>query len=244
MTNIALALAFVLSSLLSPGGRVLRMIIDEPVLQSLPPHEGYLLLAFANYWIPAVLVYALFRLTKAFDWLRPCKAIHVLFGLANVLIVLYVTVRIFASTVQGGGASFAVMSFAPFIIFPAWAMLAIGLVWLVTRSIRNHSEPIHTESHAIGFSERIALILILVIPVGVVVSALYLTDNAPLKLANEAEELFLERCKEAGERIIEAPQNVQSVYLDRDGGQYFNNIVNGVYGGHGGSILGKHSPIP
>lgn len=74
MVNIALALVFAISSLFSPGGRILGMALGGPVLQSLPPYQGHLLLAFANYWIPAVLAYLLLRLARADSWLRPRKA--------------------------------------------------------------------------------------------------------------------------------------------------------------------------
>lgn len=160
-------------------------------------------------------------------------------GLANVLIVLYVAARVFASTVQGGGVSFVVMSFAPFIILPAWSMLGIGLGWLVVRSIRSRNEPTRSNPRAFGIGDAIALIAVLGIPAAVVASTLFLADNAPFRLAKEAEVLFHERCKSAAERIIGTPQDVQSVYLDRDGREDFDNIVKGVYGEHGSGILGE-----
>lgn len=239
MLNIALALAFAFSSLLSPGGRILRLAIEEPVLHSLPPYQGHLLLAFANYWVPAVIAYLALRLLRANSWLWPRPAIHVLLGLANALIVFYFAARVFASTVQGGGASFAVMSFAPLVIFPAWAMLAAGLIWLAFRSIRNRQKTQPIGSRALGIGEGIAIAMALGIPAVAVASTLFLTENAPFRLAKEADKLFNEKCKSAGEVIINHPQNVQSIYLDQDGGQYFDNIVNGVYGSYGSSILGE-----
>jgi hypothetical protein len=239
MVNVALAIAFAISSLFSPGGRILRLVIDGPVLQSLPPYQGHLFLAFANYWIPAVLIYLVLRLMRAAIWLRPRPAIHVLLGLANVLLILYVAVRTFASTVQGGGASFVVMTFAPLVILPAWVMSAVGLGWLAIRTIRKRKELSQSSPRAFGFTEGIVLVAALGVPASVVASTLFLTDNAPFRLAREAKAVFYERCKTAGEKIIETPHNVQSVYLDRDSGEYFNNIVNGVFAGHGGGILGE-----
>lgn len=239
MANIALALAFALSSLLSPGGRILRWAVEEPVLHSLPPYQGHLLLAFANYWVPAVFAYLALRLLRADSWLRPRPAIHVLLGLANGLIVFYVVARIFASTVQGGGGSFVVMSFAPIVIFPAWAMLAAGLIWLVFRSIRNRQEIQQLGAGTLGIREGVAIAMALGIPAVAVASTLFLVENAPFRLAKEAETFFNEKCKSAGEVIINTPQNVQSVYIDQDGEQYFQKIVNGVYGSYGSSILGE-----
>lgn len=239
MANIALALAFALSSLFSPGGKILHWAIEPPLLQSLPPYQGHLLLAFANYWVSAVLTYLLLRLLRADSWLRPRPAIHVLLGLANTLIVLYVATRIFASTIQGGGASFAVMSLAPIVIIPAWIMLAAGLLWLLVRSIRNRQEALPSSPRSLSIGNVVGGIAALGIPAMAIASTLFLAEDAPFRLAKEAEQFFNEKCKSAGERIVDTPQNVQSVYLDRDGGQYFDSIVKGVYGGSGGGILGE-----
>lgn len=239
MINIALAFAFALSSLLSPGRRILQLAIDGPVFQSLPPYQGHLLLAFANYWVPAVLAYLILRLLRAESWLRPRPAIHILLGLANVLLILYVASRTFASMIQGGGASFLVMSFAPFVIFPAWIMLGAGLIWLTVRSVRGRKEQLQTVPRPLGIGGAFGIIAAFGIPAAAVAWTLFLSESAPFRLAKEAEQLFRERCTGAGEKVVETPENVQSVYLDRDGGQYFENIVNGVYGGYGGSILGE-----
>lgn len=101
MINIAIAIGFAIASLLSPGKRLLALLVDGPVLQSLPPYQGHLLLAFVSYLVPAVLAFLLLRLCDAEKWLRPRPAIHALLGLANVLLILYVSLRTFASTIQG-----------------------------------------------------------------------------------------------------------------------------------------------
>jgi len=239
MVNIALAFAFAISSLLSPGRRILQLAVDGPVFQSLPPYQGHLLLGFANYWVPAVLAYLILRFIRAESWLRPRPAIHVLLGLANGLLILYVASRTFASTVQGGGASFVVMSFAPFVIFPAWTMLGTGIVWLAVRSVRGRKEQPRNVSRPFGIGAAFGIVAALGIPAAAVAWTLFISERAPFRLAKEAEALFRERCVAAGEKVVETPENIQSVYLDRDGGQYFENIVNGVYGGYGGSILGE-----
>ncbi|WP_156404437.1 hypothetical protein [Curvibacter sp. PAE-UM] len=48
-----------------------------------------------------------------------------------VLTCLHVVARLLASTVEGGGGSFVVMQFAPFILWPAQVLLAIGAVKLL-----------------------------------------------------------------------------------------------------------------
>ena len=128
MINIALAIGFAIASLFSPGKHALALLVDGPVFQSLPPYQGHLLFAFASYLVPSVLIFLFLRFIHAERWLRPRPAIHALLGLANVLLILYVSARTFASTIQGGGASFVVLQLAPLIIFPAWTLLTVGLI--------------------------------------------------------------------------------------------------------------------
>lgn len=239
MVNIALAIGFAVASLFSPGRRLLALFVDGPVFQSLAPYQGHLLTAFASYLVPAVLAYVLLRLSHAERWLRPRPAIHVLLGLGNVALILYVSMRTLASTVQGGGASFAVLQLAPLIIFPAWALLAVGLVWLLVRSFRTRPEGGDATARSWGAGETIGVTVVLGVPLVGLAWTLYLSSDAPFRLAREAERAFQQRCATAGQKFYGHPQDVQSIYLDRDGGSYFENIVDGIYGAHGGGILGE-----
>lgn len=239
MLNISLALAFAIASLFSPGVRLLRVLIDGPLLQSIPAYQGQLLMTLASYWVPAVLIYLVLRLAGAERWLQPNKAIHNLLFCGNGLIILYVTARVFASTVEGGGASFLVISFAPFIIWPALALLAGGLGWLAVRSVQQSKVRPISEASALCRHEWVAIVVALGAPATMAASTLYLIEDAPLRLAREAEILFVEKCRDAGERILSIPRDVDSIYLEPDGGEYFDRIVNGVYAGHGGGILGE-----
>lgn len=239
MINLALALAFAVSVLFNPGDRLLDMAIDTPVLQSLPPYQGHLLLVFANLWIPTVLFYLALRLTQADRLLRPHRTIHVFLGLANLLLLLYGALKILASTVQGGAVSFIVISFAPFILLPAWSMLIVGLGWTMVRSIRLRGESVPARARLVGAREGIAVIAALGLPILGAATTMFLTGNAPFTRALEAKNVFLELCKKSGEKIYERPHDVRSVYLDPDSAVDFQSIVNGVYSGIGGGILGE-----
>jgi hypothetical protein len=233
MINITLAVAFALAFLLSPGRRILQLTIDGPVFQSLPAYQAHLLLVFANYWVPAVLVYLTLRVFRAELWIRPRPAIHLLLGLANVLLVIYILLRTFASSVEGGGASFLVMSFAPYVIIPARIMLTIGLVWLAVRSNRERKKQPHIIPKRLGVGGIFGIIMVLALPAAVIAWSLFLEEKSHFRIAAEAERAFHERCAEAGERIFDVPQNVQSVYFDPDWARYFENIIQGVYSGQG-----------
>lgn len=239
MVNLSLALAFVLSFLFSPGGRLLNILIGTPVLQqNLPTYQSLLLLAFVNYWIPTVLIFFILRLFRAECWLRSCKGIRVLLGLSNLLLVLYAIIRIFSTTIEGGGATFVIMSFGPLIVWPALAMIAISFGWLTIRSFQQRGVAPQSNYRAPGLRDFVSLTIALIIPVLGMVSILIYSE--PFKLAREADKVFQDCCKEAGEKFISAPNNVQSVYLDQDYFEsfYSNNNVKGVYSGHSFGPIG------
>ncbi len=137
LANLALGAAFVASTIFSIGAKVLGALGITSVLRLLQPYQQHSLLAFVSYWLPAVLIYVLFRLTRLDSRLRPTTAIHSTILIANLLLVLYVAARIFASTVPGGGGSFVVASMSPLVIVPAWILLAFGFISLAYKSIRS-----------------------------------------------------------------------------------------------------------
>jgi hypothetical protein len=237
MLNIAFTLAFTLSLFFSPGGRVLSLFLDRAVVTSLPPYQAHLILALANYWIPTLLIYLLLRFLPVARRLRPNAGIHWLIGTGNFLLVLYVAVRIFASAIPGGGASFAVMSLARFVVLPAWTLQIIGFVWLVRRTVASGKNQTESSIRRFGRIEAVLVFIALSVPVVAAASTLYLGENAPLRLIGEAEILFKDLCQSAGENILTIPVNVESLYLDQDGGEYFDKVSDGFYSGHGGGVL-------
>lgn len=239
MFNIALALAFAVSSLLSPGRKVLYLVMTEPLVQSLPHYQVHLLTVFTNYWIPTVLIYIALRQLRADAWLRPTPTINFLLGLANFLLIFYIASRTFASTIAGGGASFAVISYAPLVLVPAWALLAIGLVKLTIRTIQERKERQLRETKPLRIGGALLLIVLIVAPLTAIVSALYSEEDAPLRIAWKAKQFFDDKCKTAGEKIVSIPQNVESIYLEPNSERYFERIRNGVYGAYGSSRFGE-----
>ena len=131
MFNIALTFCFLLAMLFSPGKQILLLLIDTPVLMSLPPYQGRILLAFANYFLPTVIIYFILRWMRTENWIRPNLGIHIILGLGNSVFILYVIASIIASSIQGGGASFVLHSYASYVILPARGLLGIGLIWLI-----------------------------------------------------------------------------------------------------------------
>jgi hypothetical protein len=235
--NLSLAIAFLLSFYLSPGAKALRILIDLPVLQSIPAYKAHVLNAFASYWVIAILVYLGLRFTRAELWLRPRPAIHALIGVGNSLLIIYLIPRIFASSIEGGGPSFVVAMFSPYFVIPAKFLFLIGFLWLAARSISKRKEVVDRQRFT--RPEYAVLTLVLGIPAAYA-STLYFGQDAPFRMAREAGQVFELKCKLAGERILRKPtEDVKGLFLERDGGDYFQQIKDGVYNGSGSGILGE-----
>ncbi|MBK9160525.1 MAG: hypothetical protein IPM27_02985 [Nitrosomonadales bacterium] len=236
LANISLALAFAISAQFSIGGKVLVWLLSEPLLRSIPPYQGHLFNVLSNYWIPAVLIYLVFRLTRVAKWLRPTIAIQVLIGLGNLLFVLYVSARVLASAVQGGGASFVVMQFAPIVVLPARGLMSVGLVWLMVRAFQAKAE----NWKAAGFKvfETVMIFIFCMVPLGYAAS-FFLAEDGAFRLAREARKVFKEKCVLAGEVLPQEPVGeVKSLYLDNDWSTRFG-VKSGVLSDGGGGILGE-----
>lgn len=135
MFNVALGLAFLISFLAFPGGKLLSMVFEQDAFRTLPPYQGVLASVIANYWLPAILIYLALKILRADRYLRPGVIGHVLFGVPNTVLCLYAGLRVFTSTVQGGGATFALASLgAPFIQGSIY-VLGVAVLWLTVRSI-------------------------------------------------------------------------------------------------------------
>lgn len=235
--NLSLAIAFAISFYLSPGAKLLRFFVGQPVLQSIPVYKAHILNALVSYWLMTIFVYALLRLTRAESWLRPRPAIHALLGTGNALLIVYLVPRIFASSIEGGGASFVVAMFSPFFVLPAQLLFIAGFVWLAARSIPAGAKSGGPQQFTA--TEYVALALALAVPIAYG-ATMYVGENAPFRAARAAGELMEIRCKLAGERILRRPpREVKGLFLELDGGDRYEQIKDGVYSAFGSGILGE-----
>ncbi|MES2826303.1 MAG: hypothetical protein V4732_22100 [Pseudomonadota bacterium] len=119
LANLSLGAAFALSAILPTTGIILSTLGLNSGLKILQNYQLLIFLAFANYWLPAIFIYSTLRLSKISACLRLSTSVHLTILIGNLLFILYIVARTLASTVQGGGVSFAVALYRPLIIFPA-----------------------------------------------------------------------------------------------------------------------------
>lgn len=218
MFNIALGLAFLLSAIASPGGRLLGLFLDEATARALAPHERVLVTIIANYWIPATLIYAALRFTGLGTRLNPTRGIHALFTSANLILALYAALRVFTASVPGGGATFALATFAVLVAPVSWTMLAVATVWLLKRSMASdapRSEPVAPSSLRASW----ALLGFLAVVPAAFFAVLLLTRSDEIARRAEGRDLFdvhfEELCASLRMHVARTASGVRSVYVDR-----------------------------
>lgn len=218
MFNIALALALVLSTLTSFGGTALALIMPAEALRSLPAFLKLIINISVNYWIVAIFIYLLLRAIRADRFLKPTNGIHFLLGSANALTVIYACLRVFASTIEGGGASFVLMSIVGPFIFYIRVALYIGLSWLLVRSIwvkyKKVELPEIQYPPLLKSRSGIAAIILLLPPI-LLLSATYADNYEKIALAKQNNKAFELRYKQLCEAVksevyqrVDAPKSV------------------------------------
>ena len=165
MFNFALGWAFLLSALASPGGQLVAILFEPAALRNEAPFKAILASIFANYWIPALVIYLALKLVRAQRYLRASTGLHIVFGLSNGVLCLYAVLRVFTSTIQGGGATFMLAGIGVFATVPALILLGVGTVWLVVRSAPRRSETVIVEKSPLRSAGTTAALVALVPPI-------------------------------------------------------------------------------
>lgn len=236
---LALGIAFGISAWLSPGGRILGLFLDVSMLQSFGPVKVRFLGVFANYWVPAIIMYLVLRAARLDTWIKPRGGAMVLIGVADALLVCYVAARVLASGIQGGGPSFVIASFAPLVVYPSWLLLGGGFLWLAVTSARGWRS--RTAWRSVTVTEAVVLLVFLAAPAHFGWQLVFAEDG-PIRMARAAKSLFEIRCKSTGEKLLgPVIEEVQGVYFEPDGGSHYDRIQGqgGVYSSSGSSILGE-----
>lgn len=206
LANLSLGAAFALSSLFSIGVKLLEAVGVTSVLRVLEHYQQHIVLALVSYWLPAIFIYVFLRLTRLDSRLRPNKAVHSTIFLANLLLVLYVAARVFASTVEGGGGSFVVVSIGPLVILPAWALLAFGFIALCYMSLRTTPPTLAKRSQRFTTSDSIVVVFASLVPV-----AFGMTLPIAKMVALSTD--FARLCRSAEIKVLYAVKGAKSIAL-------------------------------
>ncbi|MFZ6656939.1 hypothetical protein [Undibacterium sp. TJN19] len=120
-----LSFMFLLADFLPIGTYLMRLI---PGFHSMPPGV-YAVLTLLFRYAPAALITAWFFKTEKLQQRVPAPIPGVKFLFAGVMITLAViAISMLASTIEGGGGSYVVSTFAFYILLPARLLMLVGAV--------------------------------------------------------------------------------------------------------------------
>ncbi len=236
MLNIAIALAFITSVLFSPGQKILLLIISKPLLQTLPKVQSVVLSATFTYWLPALIIYLALKSFPKTAGIKATTGESRALTIGNLILILYVIVRIFASTIQGGGPGFVVASYSVVTALPALIVVGMVSIKIVVRTFikeRQVSPPAQIDRRQIASFGFIGSI-----PVLLALGFTFIGENSLFNISNKTDRRLDELCKTAGEKIYSVPNDLQSVYFDLNGGGTYYGIKDGIYSGWGSGTIG------
>ena len=130
MTIIFLGFTFLLAAIFPIGGLIAQIATGGmygPIFGKFPPIFFHLLTLLLSYVPMAIVSWIVLRKTNLSARLPDPPPGRGLLLTGVLLIFIYLAIRLFASTIQGGGPSFVVSSFAPYVIIPANICLVIGV---------------------------------------------------------------------------------------------------------------------
>jgi hypothetical protein len=243
MLNIAIIAACLLSAVFAPGQRLVGLLLGTPMLQSLPPGQGGLILALAGYWLPAALLYLALRTLPGAARFTPTRVEAVILGVCNAVLVAFVAARVYGSTVQGGGAGIVLGLVA---VVTAWPALVIGALVLLQAVIRGLSaagrqavQNARATDRRLSTAEIVTLGLVGFGPVVYLLGTLFLGQHAPYQMARTANQRLTALCPTAGEHIVRIPTGVEGLYLSNDWSADFSSFTDGVYANSNFAVVGE-----
>lgn len=159
-----------------------------------------------SYLVPTIFIFLFFRLTKLGNKLRTSNISIWLIGIANVIAIAFVAIKVFAATVEGGGASFVVATFSYIVIIPVYIMYLIG--FLKIRFDRDSSEDTQSTDR-LHFKDTAFLILTAIVSIG-------LFASLPLEKMYALRSTYSDLCKKGHTKIFYKVPPAKSVSILKD----------------------------
>jgi len=241
LANLAVGLSFLVSMVVPFGSILVDQVLSGPVLWEMRGIARDLPGVLGNYWIPAIAIYLILKYSRFSTSYDISSRAHAFIGAGNAMLVFYLLLRLYASTIPGGGAGFVVAGVGSLILaLPGYACLAVGAVLVIATKKANPLPIAASEARSaasIGVAEGICIVAASAVPLA---SALWLYGGSasPFRLAREAEQLFNARCLRAGETISRRVTS-KGLYIEKDEIFRLDNLRDGVYAGIGFGSLGK-----
>lgn len=191
--NITVFVAFWLS-FLRPGVSVIEYILDTPLIGNLRESDESLLHAFADFFVPSVLLYFLLRFVAIERWAKVSPTAHTQFLIANALIV---SVFFLGASDPSLGLPIALFFGLPAIIFSL-----TGTTTLLFQAAANHESANPGWRQPVSGTEIKFAITIALVGAFILGGPVFLSKNGGIQLVSKNQEWMKENCSSAGANVI------------------------------------------
>ncbi len=191
--NITIFTAFWLS-FFRPGVRVLEIALDTPLIGNLRHSDESLLHAFADFFVPGVLLYFVLRFMSIERWAKVSPAAHTQLLIANALIV---SVFFLAASDPSVGILIGLFVGCPAVIFSL-----TGTMTLLFQAAANHETANPGWRQPVSGTEIKVAIIIASVGALILGGPVFLSTNGGIQLISKNHEWMKENCSFAGANVI------------------------------------------
>lgn len=191
--NITVFVAFWLS-FLHLGVTFIEYILGVPLIGNLRDSDESLLHAFADFFVPGVLLYFVLRFISVERWAKVGPATHTQFLVVNVLIV--------SAFFLGASDPSLGLPIALFIGLPAIIFSLIGTTTLLFQAAANHETANPGWRQPVSGTEIKFAIIIALVGALILGGPVFLSPNGGIQLISKNQEWMKENCSKAGANVI------------------------------------------
>lgn len=207
--NITMFAAFWLS-FFRPGVRVLEMALDTALIGNLPHSDESLLHAFADFFVPGVLLYFVLRFIAIERWAKVSPTAHTQLLIANALIV---SVFFLAASDPSVGILIGLFVGLPAVIFSL-----TGTMTLLFQAAASHEIANPGWRQPISGTEVMFAIVIALVGAFILGGPVFLSSNGGIQLISKNQEWMKVKCPSAGANVIRS--FVGPIFIDESADQY------------------------
>ena len=207
--NVTIFTAFWLS-FFRPGVRVLEIALDTPLIGNLRHSDESLLHAFADFFVPGVLLYFVLRFMSIERWAKVSPAAHTQLLIANALIV---SVFFLAASDPSVGILIGLFVGLPAVIFSL-----TGTMTLLFQAAANHETANPGWRQPVSGTEIKFAIVIALAGAFILGGPVFLSSNGGIQLISKNQGWLKEKCPSAGANVIRP--FVGPLFIDESADQY------------------------
>jgi succinate dehydrogenase hydrophobic anchor subunit len=134
---LSLGIAVLVGTIFHPISGLINLFVGDILITSLEPYEYRTYVLCLDVWLLTILIRPFLNIKLIKSKILVSKNNSALINFCFVVFLLYVVMRTFASSIDGGAAGFIVASFSLFTYYPALVGMLVGVIKIIIDSIKN-----------------------------------------------------------------------------------------------------------